>query len=357
LLKKLPKTKVPEFSILATDAYLETLKYNGLTKPTTFSKGSFKLPPRIKAEIYTLLKTKFKNKKLVIRSSTTVEDSPLFTFAGQYSSFLGIRGINKVIEAIRKCYNSLLSENAKIYSEINKLQTQKLSTAIIIQELAPVSISGILFTADPVFGNKEKLLIESIKGLGDNLTSGKKRPNYLKINKKIKNNNLFLEKLRTLAIDAEEIFGNHRDIEWGYDSKNKQLYLFQSRPIIFGNTKRCLSETLTQNKDRICIGSVASKGKTIGRLKVIKKISDLKNINKEDIIYTKKISNKFISAMAISKGLLFEGGILSHFAIIIREFKKPCLTNLNNNKLLISHANQKIILIAEKETGQVYSSS
>ena len=357
LLKKISKTKVPEFSILVTDAYSETLKYNGLTKPTIFSKDNFKLPPKIKAEIYTLLKTKFKNKKLVIRSSTVVEDSPLFTFAGQYSSFLGIRGINKVIEAIRKCYNSLLSENAKIYSKTHKLQTHELSTAIIIQELAPVSSSGILFTADPVFGNKEKLLIESVKGLGDNLTSGKKRPNYLKIDKKIKNKNLFLEKLRTLAINAEEIFGNHRDIEWGYNSKNKQLYLFQSRPITFGNTKNYLPKTLMHNKNRICVGSVASRGKIIGRLKVIKKTSDLKNINKGDIIYTKKISNKFINVMAISKGLLFEGGILSHISIIMREFKKPCLTNLSNNKLLINHANQKIILIAEKEIGQVYSSS
>jgi len=357
LLKRLLGAKVPEFSILVTDAYLETLRYNEVTKPAIFNKGNFKFPPKIKAEICALLNSKFKDKKLVIRSSTIIEDSPLFTFAGQYSSFLGIMGINKVIEAIRKCYNSLLSENAKIYSKTHKLQIQEQSTAIIIQELAPVSTSGILFTADPVFGDKEKLLIESIEGLGDNLTSGKRKPTYLKINKKIKNNDPFLEKLRTLAISAEEIFGGHRDIEWGYDSKNKQLYSFQSRPIIFGNIKRYLPKISAYNKNSICSGRVASRGKTTGRLKVIKKDYDLKNIKKGNIIYAENISNKFIGAMAISNGLLFQGGILSHFAVIMREFKKPCLTNLDNNKLLINHANQEVTLIAEKETGQVYSSS
>ena len=52
LLKRLLGAKVPEFSILVTDAYLETLRYNEVTKPAIFNKGNFKFPPKIKAEIY-----------------------------------------------------------------------------------------------------------------------------------------------------------------------------------------------------------------------------------------------------------------------------------------------------------------
>jgi len=357
-LKKVSVAKVPEFFILTISAYLETLKYNGTTKPIFFTKRDFIFPPKIKKEIYNLLKNKFKNKKLVIRSSAILEDTPFLTFAGQFSSFLGIKGIGNIIEAIRKCYNSLLSENAKIYSKVHNLQIRDLSTAIIIQELAPVSISGILFTADPVFGHKEKIFVESVKGLGDNLTSGKKITSYLEIDKKIKNNTLFLEKLRTLAIGVEKIFGDPRDIEWGYDSKNKQFYLFQSRPVVFGNIKKYLPKVTIQGKKIICKGKVVSRGEANGKLKVVRGISDLKNVKKDEIIYisTKNISNKFIGAMSLSKGLLFQGGTLSHFAVIMRELKKPCLTGLDNTKSLIKHDTQQITLIAEKKTGSIYPS-
>jgi len=129
----------------------------------------------------------------VIRSSATCEDSPLLSFAGQYSSFLNVRGGENIIKAIKLCYQSLFSDNAKIYSKINGIRLEYESMAIAVQELAPVTVAGVIFTADPVNQDDKKMIVEYTKGLGDSIVSGHKKP-ILKEIEKTKINNL--EKLK-----------------------------------------------------------------------------------------------------------------------------------------------------------------
>ncbi|GIW65577.1 MAG: hypothetical protein KatS3mg094_096 [Candidatus Parcubacteria bacterium] len=82
--------------------------------------------------------------------------------------------------------------------------------AIAIQELIPVGVAGVIFTADPFNQNINKMIVEYTQDLGDSVVSCHKKP-IIKVIEKAKINNLkskFLKKLSKIALNLEGIFGN-----------------------------------------------------------------------------------------------------------------------------------------------------
>lgn len=352
-LRKVKGATVPNFVVIPCKFYNEI----ALCKQNTKIKNEiFKLPDELNKKLLETWHNEFNDKKLVIRSSAQFEDTPLLTFAGQYSSFLGVKTFSEITKAIGLCYQSLNSNNAKIYAKIHQVSLAKQKMAIIIQELADITCSGVMFTAEPVFGNKQIILIEYVNGLGDELTSGQKTPLRINLKKTKSNSDFFLEKLRRLALEIETVFDEPRDVEWGYNSFSSQFFLFQSRPIIFKSPQ--LNNSFFQEKKftLLCCGQTASRGNARGRLIVIKSLRDLHAVKKGDILYALcPISNHFIEALDRSAGLLFKGGILSHFAVIMREFGKPCITSFNNEENLLKHAGREIFISATKQVGKILS--
>lgn len=354
VLKKIKPGVVPAFWVITTDSYREVLRLNHFQKPSFFSERNFKLPSPLERELKGLLQGEFNGKEIVVRSSATTEDTPLLTFAGQYTSFLGIRDYGGVINAVRLCYNSLISDNARIYARTHNVILKNQAMAVIIQELAPVTISGVMFTSDPVSGDSGKIIVEYVEGLGEGLTAGEVTPNYHEIHKRQKNSHWLLERLRNFAVMVEEVFGNSRDIEWGYNSETKKFYWFQSRPVIF---KEVLvgCESSNRNKKLIATGRTASMGIAVGKLRIIRGKSDFKEIKRGDIVYlATEVSRKLIKYLELSGGLLYQGGILSHCAVIMREFGKPAITNLDSKKRLIRLEGKKISIAATVEYGKIF---
>ncbi len=295
------------------------------------------------------------NKSLVVRSSAQVEDTPLLSFAGQYDSFLNICGFDKVVDAIRKCYNSLLSPNAKVYAKLHGLDLISYPMALIIQELAPITMSGVMFTRDPVFGSSD-IVIEQVKGLGDQLTSGVVKPNLFRLKRKKQINSLF-NSLVNLALEIEDIFGNPRDVEWGYNQYTKQFYLFQSRPITFREMNIRTKMTVGKRGQLLCRGETASRGLTTGRFVLIENVRQLSRVEKGDIVFvdSSAISQRMIVMLEKINGLVFSGGILSHFAVVMREFGKPCLGGVSKwSNLIRDYNGKKALLFAVKPLGYLY---
>ncbi len=337
---------IPKTLIINTNIFKQLLNQCKISNPAHYDWSKFKIPIEYQKIFCEKIYQEFNNKSLVIRSSATCEDSPLFSFAGQYSSFLNIRGEDNIINAINLCYRSLFSDNAKIYAKINNVQLGHESMAIAVQELAPIITAGVMFTSNPVNKNTGEIIIEYTKGLGDSVVSGHKKPLIKKI-KKIEINrlqNIFFKKISKEALRLEEVFGCPQDIEWGWNGK--KFYIFQSRNITtLKNQPNIIQYSFDKNKI-IGTGICICRGVSIGRLTIINNIKDYDKINKGDVVFINCDTDiSLITKFPLINALIVKGGILSHIAVIAREFNIPCLTEPKIiNKKIEKYINKKIIV-------------
>ncbi len=186
--------------------------------------------------------------QLAVRSSATAEDQPARSFAGQYDTALGITGAADCLAAVKRCWASLWSERAQRYREAGDISHSGLSMAVIVQQLVPADCAGVLFTADPVTGRTDRLIIESASGLGGALVSGTVAPDRVVLSKPqlevwhrevatpgvslqrdCSLDNAAAAQLGRLALRAEKLFGFPLDLEWAI--ADGQPSLLQARPV------------------------------------------------------------------------------------------------------------------------------
>jgi phosphoenolpyruvate synthase/pyruvate phosphate dikinase len=86
---------------------------------------------------------------VAVRSSATAEDLPEASFAGQQESFLNVQGEEALLTAVCACWAGLWTARAISYRRRQGIDPQTVSLAVIVQEMAPADVSGILFTANP----------------------------------------------------------------------------------------------------------------------------------------------------------------------------------------------------------------
>lgn len=110
-----------------------------------------------------------------VRSSATVEDSPEASFAGQHDSFLNVRP-EDILERVRQCWLSLFSPRAISYRAQRDVPHHRARMAVILQQMVPAEVSGVLFTADPVSGDTGRIVIEAAPGLGEQVVAGRVTP-------------------------------------------------------------------------------------------------------------------------------------------------------------------------------------
>ena len=111
-----------------------------------------------------------------IRSSATAEDLPVTSFAGQQDSYLNIAGRDEIARHIRSCWASLFSERAVAYRMRHGVEHGTVDMGVVVQRMAPAEASGVLFTADPLSGNRTITAVEVVWGLGESLASGRANP-------------------------------------------------------------------------------------------------------------------------------------------------------------------------------------
>ncbi|MCL6549042.1 MAG: phosphoenolpyruvate synthase, partial [Alicyclobacillus sp.] len=108
-----------------------------------------------------------------VRSSATAEDLPGASFAGQQDTYLNVRGLGAILDAVRRCWVSLFTDRAIAYRAKNGFDHRSVRIAVVVQEMVFPEVSGILFTADPVMGNRRIVSIDASYGLGEALVSGR----------------------------------------------------------------------------------------------------------------------------------------------------------------------------------------
>ena len=295
---------VPNGFHITTEAYRTFIAANGLqTKilaalkdanpslPSTLETasatiGSFFAEPKIPADISNAITNAYNDlnrksqiinpKSVAVRSSATAEDLPDASFAGQQETFLNIRGEDAVLNAVKKCWASLWTARAIAYRIKNKIDQNTVALAVVVQEMVDAEAAGILFTANPINGRRDEMVINAAWGLGEAIVGGLVSPDTIVADKatgKVKSYEVAektvitvrtekgtredplddarrrskvmkeadVVELVNIARKIESYYGNPQDIEWCYaafPSPNGRgargegkFFIVQSRPI------------------------------------------------------------------------------------------------------------------------------
>lgn len=116
-----------------------------------------------------------------VRSSATAEDLPTASFAGQQDTYLNVVGPAAILRHVSRCWASLFTERAVTYRQRNGIDHRMVHMAVVVQRMVFPHASGILFTADPVTGNRTVATVDAGFGLGEALVSGLVNPDVFKV--------------------------------------------------------------------------------------------------------------------------------------------------------------------------------
>ncbi|GGU50141.1 rifamycin-inactivating phosphotransferase [Streptomyces lavendofoliae] len=116
-----------------------------------------------------------------VRSSATAEDLPTASFAGQQDTYLNVVGPEAILRHVSRCWASLFTERAVTYRQRNGIDHRTVDMAVVVQRMVFSEAAGILFTADPVTGNRKVATVDAGFGLGEALVSGLVNPDVFKV--------------------------------------------------------------------------------------------------------------------------------------------------------------------------------
>jgi phosphohistidine swiveling domain-containing protein len=120
---------------------------------------------------------------VAVRSSATAEDLPEASFAGQQETYLNVSGAEGILEATRKCWASLWTARAIAYRARQGIPADGIALAVVVQLLIPAEAAGILFTANPLNGQRDQVVINVSWGLGEAVVGGMVTPDTLTVGK------------------------------------------------------------------------------------------------------------------------------------------------------------------------------
>ena len=115
---------------------------------------------------------------VAMRSSANAEDSDAFSFAGQHQTFLNVRGADAVIGAVKGCWASLWTARAMAYRHQHGIAQESASMAVVVQAMVAAEVSGIIFTANPVSGDRAEIVVNASYGLGSAVVGGEVAPDH-----------------------------------------------------------------------------------------------------------------------------------------------------------------------------------
>ncbi|WP_344314722.1 PEP/pyruvate-binding domain-containing protein [Fodinicola feengrottensis] len=201
---------------------------------------------------------------VAVRSSATAEDLPELSFAGQHDTFLNVVGPGALLVAVRRCWASLWTARAVDYRRRNGIPSTDVAIAVVVQQLVPADAAGVLFTANPVTGARDELVVNAAWGLGEAVVGGQVSPDtyvlargsHREISRNVQDKTVMtvrtpdgtreeptpgdlrhaavLDEARTAELAAlgeriERLYGLPMDVEWAVH--NGQSYILQARPI------------------------------------------------------------------------------------------------------------------------------
>jgi phosphohistidine swiveling domain-containing protein len=202
---------------------------------------------------------------VAVRSSATAEDLAYASFAGQQDTYLNVVGPAALLDAVRRCWASLWTDRAVSYRNANGIDHRSVALAVVVQRMIDSTAAGVMFTANPITGNRNETVIDAGPGLGEAVVSGAVNPDHFvvdSIDRKVVSRRIgdkrvmitsvpgggtvhqeLADRSSQACLDDEQVlqladlgqqvqrhYGAPQDTEWALDSAGR-FWLTQARPI------------------------------------------------------------------------------------------------------------------------------
>jgi pyruvate,water dikinase len=336
---------------------------------------------------------------VAVRSSATAEDLPDASFAGQQETYLNVKGADDLIDKVVKCWSSLFTPRAIFYRNEKGFPHEKVFISVGVQKMVNSGCAGVMFTINPVTGNRDEIVIEGNYGLGETVVSGAVNPDDFVIDKattKIKSRRISrktveyirdpktgktvhlevpAEKQKVTCIDDRELltlaelakriekhYNKPMDIEWAIDqdiSYPQNMFIVQARPeTVFGSKEMeapKMEETNVQEQLKVVVRGISAgrRGYGVGKAKVVLNPDDAnRDMKKGDILVTGMTDPDFVPFMKMASAIVTDkGGITSHAAIVSRELNIPCVVGTENATQLMKTGQEYTV---DSRNGVIY---
>ena len=149
----------PGFALSATEAYLDSMPdgtrdaIRDAYRELAQRSGTADLP-------------------VAVRSSALDEDGADSSFAGQHDTYLNVRGADAVVDAVHRCIGSASSPEALDYRVQRGLSVDDVRIAVLVQQMVMSDVSAVVFSANPVTGERDEVMINASWGLGESVVGG-----------------------------------------------------------------------------------------------------------------------------------------------------------------------------------------
>ncbi len=342
-----------------------------------------------------------------VRSSATAEDLPDASFAGQQETYLNIRGIEHVLDAVRRVFASLYNDRAISYRVHKGFAHGEVAISAAVQRMvrSDLGAAGVMFTMDTESGFREVVFITASYGLGETVVQGAVNPDEFYVSKQClaagkpailrralggkaiklvfdtqaqagksvkevevaqKDRDRFsltdaqVAELARYAVAIEKHYERPMDIEWGLDGEDGKLYILQARPETVKSQEH-RRDTLTRYRIGKR-GEVLASGRAIGskigqgRVRVIVDVSEIARVKEGDVLVTDMTDPNWEPVMKRASAIVTNrGGRTCHAAIIARELGVPAVVGCEDATDKLEDGAEVTVSCAEGDTGYIYA--
>ena len=353
---------------------------------------------------------------VAVRSSATAEDLPDASFAGQQETFLNVRGIESIIEAVRNCFASLFTDRAISYRNTFGYDHFNVGLSVCVQKMvrSDLASSGVAFSLDTESGFRDVILINGSYGLGEMVVQGAISPDEFIVFKPLlekgfspiiekklgfkdkkmiygedhgkltkiiqvsedQKNNFCISDKQVLEIakwvsSIEKYYSELKqrwcpvDVEWAIDGLTGELYIVQARPETIHSQKknRTLVEYNINSLGQIPLikGIAVGDGVASGEATIMFSLDgrdgsfDASEFIEGSVLVTDMTDPDWEPIMKKASAIITnKGGRTCHAAIVARELGLPAIVGCRNATDIIKNNQKVTVSCSEGDIGFVY---
>ncbi|MXP24031.1 phosphoenolpyruvate synthase [Gordonia sp. HNM0687] len=340
-----------------------------------------------------------------VRSSATAEDLPDASFAGQQETFLNVRGIDAILQAMREVFASLYNDRAIAYRVHHEFDHDAVALSAGVQQMvrSDIGTSGVMFTIDTESGFADAVFVTSSYGLGEAVVQGAVNPDEFYVYKPalradrpavlkrgigskatkmvytddrsvgrttefvdvdpaerllLSLTDAEVEALARQALLIEDHYGRPMDIEWGKDGVDGELYILQARP----ETVQSRAAVTGQQHFRLNeTGTVLVEGRAIGArigagaVRILESVEQMHEFQAGEVLVADMTDPDWEPIMKRASAIVTNrGGRTCHAAIIARELGIPAVVGTGGATRSLDAGREVTVSCAEGDTGHVY---
>ena len=296
---------------------------------------------------------------VAVRSSALIEDRPGASFAGQFTSFLGVAGFDELSAAVRACWASRWSDRVIAYARSREVDPDQVGMAVIVQVMVPAASAGSALSADPATGQQDMIVVNGAWGLGRAVAEGEVVPDFWRLDRAGPTmrgrrpgrkplaaflgpdggevwqrqppvraaapclGDTALLELGRLVARVEELFETPQEVEWALAAD--RLWLLQARPLTMPGVRPASASASSWTGPAV-EGQPTSGGRVVGRARVVKRPEDVARVQPGEILVTTFMRPTMTPLLSLVAGLVVEaGGSTAHTANLARERRIPAI--------------------------------